>query len=138
MCENTTTTKPKLSILTVKDDKDNQEFTLAILNMHYITDAATDGYKAIEKAKNKVYDIIFMDINLGKGIDGIQSTKEIRKANGYKNIPIAALTAYTREGDKEEFLANGCTHYLGKPFSIKQLEKLVEDIAKDIYSKKSY
>jgi len=123
-----TTTKSDLSILIVEDDGDNMEYTASVLNKQFKTDAASNGQDAIEMAKNKVYDIIFMDINLGKGMDGIQTTKEIRKIKGYNNIPIVALTAYTREGDKEEFLAFGCTHYLGKPFSIEQLEKLVDDI----------
>ena len=79
-------------------------------------------------SRNKIYDIILMDINLGKGMDGIQATQEIRKIKGYKKTPIVALTAYAREGDKEEFLAGGCTHYLGKPFTVKQLLDLIENI----------
>lgn len=71
-----------------------------------------------------------MDINLGKGIDGIQTVKEIRKLKGYEATPIVALTAYTRYGDKEEFLEGGCTHYLGKPFKSKQLLDLCQDIIK--------
>jgi CheY-like chemotaxis protein len=56
------------------------------------------------------------------------ATKEIRKIKGYEKTPIVALTAYVREGDKEEFLAGGCTHFLGKPFSTKQLLDLIEKI----------
>jgi len=100
------------------------------LKKHYDTDSAVNGYEAIERVKNKFYDIILMDINLGKGIDGIQTVKEIRKLKGHEAIPIVALTAYTRYGDKEEFLEGGCTHYLGKPFSSKQLLDLCENIIK--------
>jgi CheY-like chemotaxis protein len=72
-----------------------------------------------------------MDINLGKGMDGIAAVKEIRKMDGYKNTPIVALTAYVMNGDKEEFLAAGCTHYLGKPFRRKQLVDIIGTIIKE-------
>ncbi len=120
--------KKELSILLVENDESNRYFTLAVLNKYYKTEFAVDGYGAIEAAKKKNYDIILMDINLGKEIDGIMATKEIRKMKGYKDTPIVAMTAYVREGDKEEFLAGGCTHYLGKPFTVKQLLDLVEGI----------
>ena len=71
-----------------------------------------------------------MDINLGKDIDGIMATQEIRKMKGYKDTPIVALTAYVREGDEKEFLAGGCTHFLGKPFTVKQLLWLVEQLSR--------
>ena len=120
--------KKELSILLVENDEVNRNFILTVLNKYYKTDFAEDGYSAIDAAKKKAYDIILMDINLGKGIDGIMATQEIRKMKGYKDTPIVALTAYVREGDQEEFLAGGCTHYLGKPFMVKQLLDLVEGI----------
>jgi PAS domain S-box-containing protein len=123
--------KKHLSVLLVDDDETNLLFTLNILHKHYRADTAIDGYKAIEKAGIKRYDIILMDINLGKGIDGIQAVHEIRKIKGYEKTPVVALTAYTLDGDKEEFLASGCTHYLGKPFSVNQLLNLLSEITQN-------
>lgn len=72
--------------------------------------------------------MIFMDINLRRGLDGKQATQEIRKIKGYETIPIVATTAYAMPGDKEEFLAAGCSHYLSKPFTKQSVLSLVEDI----------
>ena len=58
-----------------------------------------------------------MDINLGDGLSGLEVTKKIKKLKDYKETPIVAITAFAMEGDKEEFLSAGCTHYLSKPFS---------------------
>ncbi len=124
--------KKELSILLVENDEDNMLYTSAILSKHYFTDTAIDGYEAIEKAMKKAYDIVLMDINLGKDIDGIMATQKIRELKGHEKTPIVALTAYAREGDKEEFLAGGCTHYLGKPFTVKQLLDLIDDIVEGI------
>ena len=122
--------KQKKAVLIVENDEDNLLFAVSVLKKHFEIDTAVEGYEAIDKAQRKVYDIILMDINLGKGIDGIQTVKEIRKLKGYEATPIVALTAYTRYGDKEEFLEGGCTHYLGKPFKSKQLLDLCQDIIK--------
>jgi len=122
------TNNENLSILLVENDEANRLYTLAVLNKYFKTDFAIDGSEAIVKTREKVYDIILMDINLGKDIDGLMAAKEIRKLNEYKKTPIVALTAFVREGDKEEFLSNGCTHYLGKPFTVKQLLDLIGDI----------
>jgi signal transduction histidine kinase len=89
----------------------------------------TEGRHAIKLCEQKQYDYIFMDINLRWGIDGIEATKEIRKIKGYKSIPIIALTAYAMMGDKEEFLAAGCSHYLSKPFKQKKILNLLNEIS---------
>ncbi len=57
-----------------------------------------------------------MDINLGTGMDGIQAAKLINRIPGYEHVPIIAVTGYTMMGDQEKLLAEGCTHYIGKPF----------------------
>lgn len=121
----------KAKILVVENDEDNLLFVLSVLKKQFETDSAVDGYQAIEKAKKKIYDIILMDINLGKGIDGMQTVYEIRKLEGYSNVPIAALTAYTSNEDKEEFLTGGCTHYISKPFKSHQLLELCDNILKE-------
>ena len=76
-----------------------------------------------------------MDINLGVGLDGVETTREIRKLKGYSSTPVVALTGYAMESDKDKFLSVGFTHYLAKPFDKKDIISLVEDIfvAEGIY-----
>jgi CheY-like chemotaxis protein len=69
-----------------------------------------------------------LDINLGRGIDGVELMQQIRQIKHYKNIPIVAVTAYAAETDKLEFLAKGFTHYLSKPFSSQELKDLLNKI----------
>ena len=71
-----------------------------------------------------------MDINLKGGMDGIKVTKEIRKTEGYDNIPIIACTAFAMAGDKDEFLSAGCSHYIAKPFSKKEIISLLKEVFK--------
>jgi PAS domain S-box-containing protein len=91
-------------------------------------DYVTTGEKALDAVNEKKYSAILMDIDLGAGIDGVETTLRIRKISGYENVPIVAVTAYAMTGDKEKFLAAGCSHYLAKPFPKDKLIGLVKEI----------
>jgi CheY-like chemotaxis protein len=67
-----------------------------------------------------------MDINLGAGIDGVETMHQIKKIPEYSNVPIIAVTAYAMWGDKERFLSVGFANYLEKPFTKANLVDLVE------------
>ena len=87
-----------------------------------------DGEFAVKLCMQKQYDYIFMDINLGRGMNGKQVAQAIRKIKDYESIPIIATTGYAMVGDKEEFLAAGCSHYLAKPFGKQDVLNLLEEI----------
>jgi PAS domain S-box-containing protein len=91
-------------------------------------ESTPDGEFAVKLCGEKRYDYIFMDINLRRGMDGLQAAQAIRKIKGYESIPIIAITAYAMAGDKEEFLAAGCSHYLSKPFGQQEISNLLEEI----------
>jgi CheY-like chemotaxis protein len=84
--------------------------------------------EALEKINGAEFDIILMDINLGGGMNGIELTRQIKNDKRYEQTPIIALTAYAMAGDKENFLAAGCTHYISKPFDKKTLIGLINKI----------
>ena len=85
---------------------------------------------ALEKVQGRKYDAILMDINLGMGMNGLELTGEIRKMPEYFNTPIIAVTAYAMKGEKEKFLDGGCSHYLSKPYSKRDIVEIMTDILK--------
>lgn len=91
-------------------------------------DVVTSSDQVLESVKAKNYDVILMDINLGKSLSGLDVTQKIRSHSGYENTPIVALTAFAMIGDKEEFIKAGCTHYLSKPFKKNELLGLIDEI----------
>ncbi len=115
-------------LLLVEDDPVAQDVTKLFLKNTCEVEIAKDGYEALQKVNSSRYDAILMDINLGSGMNGIESVKKIREVAGYETTPIVALTAYAMKGDKENFLAAGCTHYLSKPFDKKSLIELIKQI----------
>ncbi|HQF43602.1 MAG TPA: response regulator, partial [Ignavibacteriaceae bacterium] len=96
----------------------------------YEVDVAKDADQALSQINNNEYKLILMDINLHKGMDGIELTRLIRQNDNYKDIPIVALTAYAMGHEKNEFLAKGMTHYLSKPFRRIQLLDLLNEAIK--------
>lgn len=116
------------NILLVENDLINSMIIKNYLINDYQVDTVVTGLEAIEKSLEKQYDVILMDINLGHGIDGLVTARKIRDKESYKNTPIVAVTAFAMDGDKEDFLKNGCTHYISKPFLKDELLGLIKRI----------
>ncbi len=121
--------KPTLpQVLYVEDDEIAVHIVSKMLETYCEIDNASDAETALRMAQAKKYDAVFMDINLGKGMDGVQTTRCLKEMDIYKDIPIVAMTAYAMVGDKEEFLDAGCTHYLSKPFTKSELLKVASEV----------
>jgi CheY-like chemotaxis protein len=84
-------------------------------------DLALSGIEAIQMARKKSYDLIFMD-HMMPEMDGLETTKLIRLIGGAcATVPIVALTANV-VGDMEEmFLSNHFDAYLPKPLDFATL-----------------
>jgi CheY-like chemotaxis protein len=117
-----------IKILLVEDDELNIRMISSFLIGKYHIDEARSGEEALKKVLDNNYDIFLMDIGLKKEMTGLDVTKKLRKMDAYRKTPIVAVTAYALAGDKERILQAGCSHYLSKPFSKKQLINLLESI----------
>lgn len=117
------------TILIVEDNADNRTTIKAILNDHADLIIAIDGEQGIEYAIKYNPDLILMDIALPK-INGIEAFQEIRKTNGFENMPIIAVTASALEEEKQEILAYGFSDFISKPIRI---EELLESIERVLY-----
>ena len=118
----------RIKILLVEDDELNIRMVSSFLAGKYYIDEARSGEEALKKALDYNYDLFIMDIGLKKEMTGLDVTKKLRKMNAYQKTPIVAVTAYALAGDKERILCAGCSHYLSKPFSKKQLTNLLDSI----------
>lgn len=112
----------------VVDDEDNIREVIreyAEFEGHEV-DEACDGMEAVEKAKEKDYDIIIMDIMMPR-LDGYLACKEIRK---FKHTPVMMLSARGEEYDKLFGFELGIDDYVVKPFSPKEVMARVNAIVK--------
>ncbi|MCL4273000.1 MAG: PAS domain S-box protein [Anaerolineales bacterium] len=86
---------------------------------------ARNGREGILMAKSERPDLILMDVMMPI-MDGVEATREIRKDNSLRNIPIVALTALAMPGDRERCLEAGMNDYMSKPIKMDELSQLVE------------
>lgn len=118
-------------ILYVEDDQISREVVTMFLKDEFKIELAADSSEAISKIKNTKFDAILMDINLCRGLGGLELAKEIRGLSSYETIPIIAVTAHAFREDERKILKGGCSHYISKPFSRKSLQDIVHRALND-------
>jgi CheY-like chemotaxis protein len=108
-------------VLIVDDDIRNI-FALSSVLEDYGMDIKTadNGREAIALAQKGDLDVILMDIMMPE-MDGLETTKEIRKIPTCKDLPIVAVTAKAMKDDRERCIEAGAWDYLSKPVDRQQL-----------------
>jgi two-component system, OmpR family, response regulator VicR len=87
-------------------------------------DTAFDGEEALQKATEKEYDLILLDIMLPK-LTGFEVCQQIRE---FSNVPIVMLTAKGDDMDKILGLEYGADDYITKPFNILEVKARIKAI----------
>ena len=93
--------------------------------MGYQIDIAADGIKVLEALEEKVYDLVFMDVQMPE-MDGLEATRKINEIWGDNRPTIIAMTANAMQGDKEMCLEAGMDDYVSKPIVPGVIEKTIE------------
>lgn len=109
---------PDANILAVDDNDMNLKVIAAFLkNSGVHLDFAENGKIALDKTKQKKYDLILMD-HMMPEMDGIEALHIIRqnKENINNATKIIVLTANAIAGAEKEYLEEGFDGYLSKPF----------------------
>jgi len=115
------------TILLVEDNEMNRDMlSRRLMRKGYDIIMAVDGAEGIAMAKNKLPDIILLDMSLPV-IDGWQAAQQIKQIPETSNIPIIGLSAHAMDGDRERAIDAGCDEYEAKPIDF---ARLLEKIAK--------
>jgi CheY-like chemotaxis protein len=117
-------------ILVVEDDIRNVYALTGVFEPHGATvQIARSGKEAIE-ALGRVadggapgIDLVLMDVMMPE-MDGLTATREIRRQERWKSLPIIMLTAKAMADDQEQCLAAGASDYLSKPLDVDKLLSL--------------
>jgi len=112
-------------ILLAEDDPSGQKLMRHLLNqLGYQVDLAGTGKQVLAHLKKSQYDIILMDMEMPV-MDGFTATKEIRKMEKYKDLPIIALTAHAMKEHRIKTLDAGCSDYISKPVNREKLDEIL-------------
>ncbi len=113
-------------ILVVEDNLVNQKVVTAILKKRgYPVDVANHGGEALELLNRGRYSLILMDVQMPV-LDGLETTRRIRRDARFKDLSIVAMTAHAMDGDRERCLESGMDAYISKPVHPSHLLSLVE------------
>ncbi|MDQ1901574.1 response regulator [Paracoccus sp. WLY502] len=117
-------------ILVVEDDIRNIYALTGVFEPHGATvQIARNGREALEAlgrindgAAPKV-DLVLMDVMMPE-MDGLTATREIRKIDRWKTLPIIMLTAKAMAEDQNRCIEAGANDYLSKPLDVDKLLSL--------------
>ena len=116
---------PELNILAVDDNKLNVIVLSQLLKKIGLeTDIAYNGEEAVDKAHQKKYDLIFMDVHM-PDIDGYEATRRIKQL--YKDTIILGLSADSTISAVDSGLKCGMSDYLTKPIDKNKLTTVLND-----------
>ncbi|WP_158289961.1 PAS domain-containing hybrid sensor histidine kinase/response regulator [Ramlibacter sp. WS9] len=112
-------------ILLVEDNDINQQVARELLeDCGLVVDVADNGQVALDMVQNAAYDLVFMDMQMPV-MDGITSTREIRKLPGFAGLPIVAMTANAMEQDRRRCMDAGMNDFLVKPIDPNELTSIL-------------
>ncbi len=115
-------------IILVEDNPHNQAVFQAVLwRRGHQVDVVEDGERALEVLAETVPDLLLLDLSIPK-VDGWTVARKLRSDTRpeIQSLPILALTAHAMKGDRERALSAGCTTYLSKPVSPRELDRTVQ------------
>jgi len=88
---------------------------------------AHDGIDCMNKVASFRPDVIIMDIMMPK-LDGVDTTKLIRRNRSYGNTIIVALSARTDVETRQRMREAGANYFMGKPFAVAKLVVRVKQL----------
>ena len=118
---------PDAKILVVDDNRVNLKVAKALFETFSAKVTAVDsGFEAVELIKKgETFDLIFMD-HMMPGMDGIETSRQIREIQGEETTPIIALTANAGEEVEKLFIEAGLNDFIPKPIVMKHLNFVMQ------------
>ncbi|PKN80901.1 MAG: hypothetical protein CVU48_00325 [Candidatus Cloacimonetes bacterium HGW-Cloacimonetes-1] len=135
-------------ILVVDDDDVIIKIITNILHKNgYTTESCHSGEEALELIKQSVFDLVLLDVQMGKGMDGYETCRLMQIAD--PDLPVILVTANQDDVSVNNGFESGSSDYIKKPvsklellarvnktISLKRTEKknlqLLDDLRKDL------
>src|SRR5437660_230659 len=116
-----------LRLLIADDNPINQKVGLSVLTkLGYRADVAHNGLEVLKALEQKVYDILFLDVQMPE-MDGLEAARQIcQRWSAEKRPRIIAMTGNALMGDREKCLQAGMDDYISKPVRIGELQSALE------------
>ena len=116
--------------LVVDDEEDFLETLVNRMNKRNIdTTGAKSGEEALELMKEKLFDVVILDVKMPGGMDGIETLREMKKIQPLTEVLL--LTGHASVETSIEGMKLGAFDYILKPVKLEELlTKLAEAFEK--------
>jgi CheY-like chemotaxis protein len=124
----------KAKILLMDDEQIILDMTRDVLDfLNYDVMFAKEGSTAIdlykqEKAAGVPFDIVILDLSVANGLGGKETIEQLRKYD--PAVKAIVSTGYMNDPAVENFSLYGFCEKLTKPYSLKDLKNLLENVMK--------
>ena len=117
---------PDAKILVVDDTEVNLSVFCNLLKQTQVgVDTSVTGRTAVSMAKEKHYDIIFID-HMMPDMDGIETLDALKREGCVSDTVCVALTANAVSGARQMYLDAGFADYMSKPIDGRKLEEMIK------------
>lgn len=115
------------SIMLVEDNIDLSDYLKTLLEPYYQVIIAKNGTQALNLLEDIVPDLIITDVSM-PGISGIELTKQVKKNQEWRHIPIITMTAYIDRKYQMESILCGADAFFTKPIDEPMLLAQIKSI----------
>lgn len=120
----------KHTILIIDDDRDFRGTLREILESEGLaTEEAASGQEGVERSRKRNYNIILLDLVM-PGMDGMETLKEIKKAN--PSAKVILITAFATIDSAVNAMKLGATDYLYKSFNVPDFVMTIRRILEEL------
>jgi len=119
----------KYNVLLVDDDRLIRHVTEAFFKrMGFALDMAENGLAAVDKVKEKAYDLILMDVRMPV-MNGLDATRAIRQLESKNDAGRnARIIAVTGSSARDECLECGMDDFFQKPILMDHIHQIISSI----------
>jgi PAS domain S-box-containing protein len=118
-----------MQILLVDDSDINLDVTRHQLQrLGAVATCASSGSQALTQlgAWPQRFDAVLMDVQM-PDMDGLETTRRIRRELALTNLPVIALSAGTQPHDRQDALAAGMNDFMGKALDPHELQRVLRE-----------
>ena len=117
-----------VDVLVVDDVVENREVLGGMLSAIGVDErGAGSGSEAVEKVRESLPDLIFMDIHMS-GMDGVEAMGRIWEEHGRESVKIVGCSASVMAHERQSYLEAGFDAFIGKPFRREQVYACLADL----------
>jgi len=92
---------------------------------------AEDGQKALDQLKDNWVDIVVSDYNMPV-MNGLELIKAIKEDDRFDQVPVVIISTEGSQEKMDQFIAQGASGYIKKPFAPEQLRDVLVDLFGEI------